>query len=153
METPYKRVIRSLKPKGDCLVSTLRGDRDGYVRLGFAPKRKPTERLAHRIVWIEHNGPIPKGMLILHRCDNPPCCNIEHLFIGTPGDNMRDCRRKGHRHFGASHYNTQLTERDVVAIRKAREGGATYRALGERYGITTQAAFHIVKRKNWAHVA
>ncbi|MGH9930007.1 MAG: HNH endonuclease signature motif containing protein, partial [Pyrinomonadaceae bacterium] len=49
----------------------------------------------HRLVWQEEHGPIPEGMLVLHRCDNPPCINIDHLFIGTNADNMKDMAAKG----------------------------------------------------------
>lgn len=50
---------------------------------------------AHRVVWEEERGPIPQGMCVLHRCDNPPCINIEHLFLGTIADNNRDMAEKG----------------------------------------------------------
>lgn len=49
----------------------------------------------HRLAWEWVNGPIPDGMMVLHRCDNPPCCNPNHLFIGTNTDNMRDMVAKG----------------------------------------------------------
>ena len=50
---------------------------------------------AHRMAWVLSVGPIPKGLLVLHRCDNPPCCNPDHLFLGTQADNLRDAIQKG----------------------------------------------------------
>ena len=66
-------------------------DRDGYgiVTLFNYKMRAP------RFAWIVTNGPLPKGRIILHRCDNPPCCNPDHLSLGTHSDNMRDMAAKG----------------------------------------------------------
>lgn len=66
-------------------------DPDGYgiTRVHGRSRRVP------RVEWEKHNGPIPAGMLVCHRCDNPPCFEITHLFLGTPGDNMRDMVAKG----------------------------------------------------------
>ncbi len=50
--------------------------------------------LAHRVAWMVFVGPIPEGMWVLHKCDRPPCCNVEHLFLGTPSDNTTDMWRK-----------------------------------------------------------
>jgi hypothetical protein len=50
---------------------------------------------AHRVAWTLANGPIPAGMHVLHTCDNPPCCNPGHLWLGTQADNMADMARKG----------------------------------------------------------
>lgn len=50
---------------------------------------------AHRHAWITANGPIPNGMEVCHRCDNPPCYRLDHLFIAPRRDNQRDARLKG----------------------------------------------------------
>jgi len=49
----------------------------------------------HRAVWEVYNGPIPKGMYVLHKCDTPSCANPQHLFIGTQQDNIKDMHSKG----------------------------------------------------------
>ncbi len=69
------------------------GNRDngGYGRMSIGPG----VRAAHRIAWELANGPIPEGMLVLHTCDNPACCNPEHLKLGTQGENMRDRIKRG----------------------------------------------------------
>ena len=72
----------------------------GYGTIGIG-RRGEGSMLAHRLAWVLERGPIPKGLNVLHSCDNPPCCNPAHLFLGTQGDNMRDMAAKGrdrHRH-------------------------------------------------------
>lgn len=50
---------------------------------------------AHRLVWALHHGELPKGLQVAHKCDNPPCCNLDHLFLATPRENYEDMVRKG----------------------------------------------------------
>lgn len=56
---------------------------------------------SHRVAWVIDRGPIPPGLVVCHHCDNPPCCNPAHLFLGTIGDNNADRDAKG-RHWNAA---------------------------------------------------
>ena len=73
-----------------CLEFTGYKNERGYGRLRYKGKKM----LAHRLMWLLKKGSIPKGMLVLHKCDNPSCCNIEHLFLGTHKDNYKDALQK-----------------------------------------------------------
>ena len=70
---------------------------NGYINdSGYGRYRlKNKKTLAHRAAWLLLRGPIPNDLLVLHHCDNPKCVNPDHLYLGTNGDNMRDCARRG----------------------------------------------------------
>lgn len=70
----------------------------GYGRINRGPA-KAGQVFAHRVSWEIHYGSIPDGLYVLHRCDNPPCQNPAHLFVGTTADNMRDKVAKGRQPF------------------------------------------------------
>src|SRR5688500_9072371 len=76
----------------DCWLWPGRLDRCGYGTLGDGKKGN---MLAHRAAWIVTHGPIPDGMKVCHKCDNPRCVRPDHLFLGTQHDNIMDCRAKG----------------------------------------------------------
>lgn len=83
------RINKEMQP--DCWIWTLAKDKDGY---GVAHKGRGNFR-AHRISYETFIGPIPEGFSVCHHCDNPPCCNPAHLFLGTNQDNMDDMVAKG----------------------------------------------------------
>ena len=113
---------------------------------------------SHRIAWMIYNGPIPDGMFILHKCDNPPCCNPAHLFLGTAKDNMQDClaknrvKRTGKR-CGEGCPFSKLTSEDVIEIRKAYDSKCeTTTTLAARYGMDPSSIGDIVSGYTWKHV-
>lgn len=116
-------------------------------------------RAAHRVSWELHRGLIPDGLWVLHKCDNPPCVNPEHLFLGTDADNVADMWMKGRGsppplsiRAGEAHHMAKLTEDDVIDIRTALALGGTQRATAEAYGVTQGAISFIARGITWAHV-
>lgn len=89
-ESAMLRFTAKLQREGECLVFTGSCNEHGYGRIYFAGGLMK----AHRFAWITAFGPIPAGLHVLHHCDNPPCCNPEHLFLGTHQDNMADMDSK-----------------------------------------------------------
>lgn len=112
---------------------------------------------AHRMSYELAVGPIPAGMLVLHRCDNPPCVRPSHLFLGTPKDNTADMDRKGRRRVGSRpgelNHHAKLTESQVVEIRRRYEAGEQAQALAVEFGVSSPLISYIGKRKAWRHVA
>lgn len=87
---PYGQPMARLVPEGDCMVWPGSRISTGYGNLLYEGEWW----LAHRLAWTLKHGPIPDGLNVLHRCDNPPCCNTDHLFLGTQSDNGRDMAAK-----------------------------------------------------------
>lgn len=103
---------------------------------------------AHRLAWeLEHDQPIPKGFVVMHSCDNPPCFNPYHLSIGTKADNRADCVAKGRQARGerAGHHS-KLTADDALAIR-AMPG--TLREIAARYGVHIVTVSDIKRGATW----
>lgn len=107
---------------------------------------------AHRASWELHNGKIPPGMFVCHRCDNPSCVNPEHLFLGTRADNNRDRARKGRSATGERHGLSKLLSGEVAEIRAKRAKGMSMRKIAGQYGICAASVFKVVHGATWAHV-
>jgi hypothetical protein len=109
---------------------------------------------AHRFSYILENGPIPKGMVICHKCDNPPCVNPDHLFLGTPSDNLRDMVQKGRNAKGEKSGNAKLSVEQVKTIRDSfARGELTKTQLARIYHVTFTNIHYIIGRKIWTEVA
>jgi len=108
---------------------------------------------AHRKAWILANGPIPNGMFVLHKCDNPPCVNPDHLFIGTHADNMRDKAAKGRMRLdgGRPRFSAKVSEGDIGVIR-ALKGKKKQSEIASIYGLCQSAVSRIMTRSNWSDI-
>lgn len=109
--------------------------------------------LAHRIAWTRVNGDIPAGMLVCHKCDNPPCCNPAHLFLGTYVDNAQDRNAKGRQARGSANGRAQLDEYLVRELRRMYATGRyTYKKLARMYGVSYTVVANILNEKLWKGV-
>lgn len=123
---------------------------------GLLSRAKRNER-AHRLMWEAVNGPIPDGLFVLHRCDNPPCTNPRHLFLGTLADNSADMAAKGRVGKGENHWHKAFPGRKRVRlnadiVRDIRTSTEPARVLAARWNICDQTVYNIRTRRVWAHV-
>lgn len=106
--------------------------------------------LAHRASYRIHHGPIPVGLAVRHRCDNPPCVNPAHLLVGTGKDNARDALERDRYRRGSRNGRAKLTEQQVSEIRRLRQQGETQKALAEQFGVSRSAIQFVLNGRNWA---
>jgi predicted DNA-binding protein (UPF0251 family) len=159
--------VPSHRPElGPCWVWTGVTANGGYGWIG----RVDVREYAHRIASIFTDGPLPRGVKILHACDNPPC--VRHLSRGTQADNMRDMNQKGrngatsenrahgaangaHTHperrpRGEHHGQAKLTLEQVSTIRmRYAAGGCSQRRLAAEFGVSQRSILRIVNGANW----
>lgn len=131
----------------DCWVWTGRKTNHGYGTFS----RHPTI-LAHRYSWSYYNGEIPKGLCVLHKCDNPPCVNPDHLSIGTQSDNQADKMSKQRQSKGEVNGSAKLTGEQVLEIRRLYELGYKQVELANKYGVQYTTIKAIAVRRTWKHI-
>lgn len=108
--------------------------------------------LVHRMAWMLHNKKdIPKGMFVLHYCDNPPCCNPNHLRLGTQQDNMNDMKKRGRspNNRGEKNPKSKLTKTQVLYI---RHYDLDIKDIAKRYGVSKVQIWRIKANKTWANI-
>lgn len=109
--------------------------------------------LAHRIAYFLTYGDFPESAHICHRCDNPPCCNPKHLFLGNPQTNNQDKVSKNRQHKGMTHPFHKLTDADVRKIRKGyAAGGTSLSIIAREYGMAVSTIHALIQRRTWKHL-
>lgn len=137
-----------LNQETGCLEWTRHVNQNGYGTVKHKRKTYP----AHRFAWIQKYGPVPDGMVICHKCDNRKCINVDHLFIGTTLDNVRDKINKGRLRVaeGEQSGTSKLTAKQIEQIVL---DSRPQTLIAKDHGVS-QATISLVKqRKNWRSVS
>lgn len=135
---------------GECWPWLGARNRAGYGWFNFLGRPMNASRAA----YILTHGKISGGLLVCHKCDNPPCCNPAHLWLGTDADNAKDRDQKGRTRqgepkLGEQHSQAKLTRAVVLEIVQSSEPDL---ALGRKYGVSAAAIYNIRHGKAWTHV-
>lgn len=134
---------------GGCLIWVGKRRQDGYGEI----EHEGRIWKVHRLMWVAAFGDIPDGIEVCHKCDNPSCARIDHLFLGTHTENMRDMTSKGRGVLpaarGEKHGASKLTEAEVLAIFKDCRPQSV---IAESYGVAPSLISQIKRRKVWKHV-
>lgn len=129
----------------------------GYGKLSIAGVQHRASRLSYEL----HIGD-PGELWVLHTCDNPPCCNPNHLFLGTHADNMRDCsekRRTGFQSKPHLYHKGMKGEANPRAVLTAEQAAAIKHSVGfarivaDQYGVSESLVREIRKGRAWRHIA
>jgi hypothetical protein len=122
--------------------AAVRKSDEGYGAFWLDGRHQP----ASRVAYLLSKGSIGEGLVVCHACDNPPCCNPDHLFLGTPLDNDRDKVRKHRQPFGEKNGFHKLTTSDVATIRNegvkinrrntSAQKPVSYRSIAEKFGVS-----------------
>lgn len=125
-------------------------DKDGYGTMGVFGVR----HRAHRLSYETFVGPIPKGHLVRHKCDNPPCINPLHLETGTVKQNTQDMLDRG-RHVpprGERNGGAILDTERVIELYSLRDSGRSRGEVGKEFGVSASTVYSIWKGHRWTHV-
>jgi hypothetical protein len=150
-----ERFWEKVDKSGDCWVWTASKQPAGYGKFVVTKGSSPVN--AHRLSYELEVGPIPNGMQILHRCDNPSCVRPSHLFPGTQSDNMQDMRAKGRWQYkprnqtGERNPNSILSDAEVAAMLRDLANGGRPVSVARKYGIEYRTLWAIRRRKAAAH--
>lgn len=147
---PISRFLTYLKNVGDCVEWDGPLNSYGYGIFNF----KGRKYAAHRMAWEMEKGTISKNLEVCHKCDNPKCVNVDHLFVGTHQDNMTDMvnkkRLKGKS--GSTNLQAKLNEDQVKEIRMLKDEGIYGTDIAKKFKISHRLVYAICNRQAWRHL-
>lgn len=152
--TLIERFWSKVDKSSDCWIWTgYRNKRMGYGRIGAGGEGGKL-LMAHRLAWELHFGPIPENMIVMHKCDNPPCVNPAHLRLGTVWDNNqdRDAKNRNRHLTGEESASSKLTEDQVRAIMARLEKGETTISIAKDFPVKRKAIGSIKNGNAWSHI-
>ena len=117
----------------------------GYGRFKYKGKMI----FSHRFAFAFKNDYLADDLVVRHSCDNPRCCNPNHLLMGTHQDNKNDAVRRDRLAKGESNGSAKLTEKDVLTIRSS---SLSLRELARQFNVASKTIFNVRANKNWRHL-
>lgn len=147
----YERFYALIQPDELSLCWLWKGAKSNNLKRPYGYFTYGKVQYAHRVAWQIFRGPIPDGLFVLHHCDNPPCVNPDHLFLGTKKDNRQDMLRKNRYKFpvGEATPSAKLTE---VQVRQILTDARSQRLIANEYGINQSQVSRIKSAKRWSHL-
>ena len=164
-EKDIARFLSYVDRTGDCWRWTKGRDKNGYGKFSYVEDGKRRDTRAHRVAFFIATGQIDDDLMVLHRCDNPPCVRPDHLYQGTGTQNAADRDRSGHtargdkagnhihvekRPRGEGHGRAKLTWDQVRFIRSS---DLSLKALAEMHDVSPGAIYFIRKGVHWREAA
>lgn len=148
LKSPEVRFWEKVNKTEDCWEWQGFVDNMGYGRFNEQGNSFTT----HRASWEFTNGRITGGLWVLHKCDNRRCVRPEHLFLGTPLENIADMLGKKRHYTGPHPWKSPLVAAQVVEIRKLRGDGTPAKDIATKFGVSTTCIYDVIHRRSWAHV-
>jgi hypothetical protein len=157
-EEVKKTILARIKINPDTGCHEWTGSRNkvGYGRFSIVIRKMGIKKtwMAHRLSYFVFVGDIPDGLFVLHRCDNPCCVNVDHLFLGTHQDNMDDRTMKGRTNhlYGSKNPPSKLTEETVKSLRREKRKRGFIKQKAEELGVNRSTIARALKGYLWQHV-
>lgn len=142
---PARKEIEYSVAENGCWIITSHTGKDKYRKV----HRDGKYIMVHRYAYEQANGPIPKGKVIMHLCDNTRCINPAHLKAGTHKQNSVDMMKKGRAANGEKNGNGRLTE---AIVREIRSSPKAHKKFAAKYGVHEETIARIFHRKIWKHI-